>query len=87
MKLPVQTSTPCLLVGKKAREYEMNGQKGSSYSIAVICEGEATNLPCNQQVYDKCGEMGQYAQAYLFGEFDTNYKNFKVVHIEKASQK
>lgn len=87
MKLPVQTSAPCLLVGKKAKEYEMNGNKGSSYSIAVICEGEATNLPCNQQVYDKAGEFGQYAQVYLFGEFDTNYKNFKVVHAEKVEKK
>lgn len=83
MKLPVQTSTPCLLVGKKAKEYENNGNKGTSYSIAVICEGEATNLPCNRDVYDKCAEFGQYAQVYLFGEFDTNYKNFKVVYSEK----
>ena len=83
MKLPVQTSEPCLLVGKKAKEYESNGNKGMSYSIAVICEGEAANLPCNLTVYEKCTEFGQYAQVLLFGEFDTNYKNFKVVYAEK----
>lgn len=87
MKLPVRTTIPCLVVGKKAKEYEMNGNKGSSYSLAVICDGEAVNLPCSQQVYDKVGELGQYAQVTLFGDFDTNYKNFKATAVERVEVK
>lgn len=87
MKLPVQTSVNCVLVGRKEKEYESNGKKGVSYSLAIVSEGEVANLPCDRMAYDKAGEFGQYSETCLFGEFDTNYKNFKVFHIEKVSQK
>lgn len=87
MKLPVQTSVGCVLVTRNEKAYESNGKKGVSYTLGVVCEGQVAELPCNQLAYDKAGELGQYVQAFLFGEFDTNYKNFKVIHIEKASQK
>lgn len=84
MKLPVTTSMPCVLVGRKEKEYEANGKKGVSYSLALVCDGEVANLPCNQIAYDKAGEFGEYSKVLLSGEFDTNYKNFKVVLVSGA---
>ncbi len=84
MKLPVVTGVPCVLVGRKEKEYEANGNKGVSYSLAVVCDGEVANLSCNQIAYDKAGELEQYAKVLLFGDFDTNYNKFKVVLVADA---
>lgn len=84
MKLPVVTNVPCLLVGRKSKEYEANGRKGISYSLALVCDGEVANIPCTQIAYDKVGEFGEYVNVLLSGEFDTNYKNFKVLSVSRA---
>ena len=82
MKLPVKTCIPCLLVGRKAKEYESNGKKGVSYSLAIVCDGEVANIPCSRMTYDKAGELGQYTETFLYGEYDTNYKSFKADGVE-----
>lgn len=87
MKLPVQTSMSSILVGRKEKPYESNGNKGVSYSLAILCDGEVANLPCTMEAYNKAGEFGQYAEAILYGEFDTNYKNFKVSMVGKIDKK
>ena len=87
MKLGLFSVAPCVVVTRNAKEYNSNGNKGVSYSLGVVSEGQVADLPCTQMAYDKAGELGQYSEVVLHGEFDTNYKNFKVVMLESPSKK
>ena len=84
MKLAMKSSMPCVVVARNAKEYNSNGNKGVSYTLGVVSEGQVADLPCSQIAYDKVGELGQYSEIVLYGEFDTNYKNFKVVLVESV---
>lgn len=87
MKLAMKSSMPCIVVTRNAKEYNSNGNKGVSYTLGVVSEGQVADLPCSQIAYDKVGELGQYSEIILHGEFDTNYKNFKVVMVEPVAKK
>lgn len=87
MKLAMKSSATCVVVTRNAKEYNSNGNKGVSYTLGVVCEGQVAELPCTQMAYDKVGELGQYSEIVLFGEFDTNYKNFKVMMVEPVVKK
>lgn len=83
MKLVLNSNKPCVVVARNSKEYNSNGNKGVSYSIGVVSEGQVADLPCNQVAYDSVGSLGQYCEVILFGEYDTNYKNFKVTAVHE----
>ena len=87
MKLGLIASMPCVVVTRNAKEYNSNGNKGVIYTLGIVSEGQVAELSCTQLAYDKAGELGQYSEVTLFGDYDTNYKNFKIICVESVVKK
>ena len=87
MKLGLSTFMPCVVVTRNSKEYNSNGNKGVTYTLGIVSEGQVAEIPCSQMAYDKVGELGQYSEVVLFGDYDTNYKNFKVLMVEAVNKK
>lgn len=82
MTLQVKVVLPCVLVGGKVKEYDYNGKKGLNYSLAIICNDEAINLPCTPDVIDMIKGLELYTKVYLHGDYDTTYKRLKVTSLD-----
>lgn len=82
MKLPMKATSGCLIVGRKEKEYDKNK---FSYSLAIVCDGEVANVSCDKGVYVEAESL-QGKLATIFGEFDTTYKNFKVLMLREDSK-
>lgn len=83
MKIPVMNETKVVLLGRKKREYEVNGRKGQSFSLSILCDGDCGVIPCDETAYNIAGDLGEYVPVHLVADFDTNYRNLRVFHIEK----
>ena len=87
MKLAIKSEKSCVVVTRNSKEYNSNGKKGVSYSLGIVSEGQVADVPCTDIAYNQVGEIGQYSEIILYGEFDTNYKNFKVLMVESVAKK
>lgn len=86
MKLTLK-SDGCVLVARNKKEYDRNGQKGCVYTLGVVCNGQVAEVNCTDIAYDKAGEVGQYSEVIMCGEYDTNYKNFRVTAVGPVIKK
>lgn len=88
MKLGVKTSKSCVLVSMSKRAYNRNGASGFVHTLGVVSNGESVaEVNCTDLVYDRAAEIGQFSEVVLFGEYDTNYRNFKITGIEPLNLK
>lgn len=86
MKLGLKSES-CVLVARNKRDYDRNGQKGCIYTLGIVCGGQVAEVSCTDLAYDKSGEIGQYSEILLYGEYDTNYKNFRVTSVQPVLKK
>lgn len=88
MKLAMKTSKSCVLVSMSKRAYQRNGSSGFVHTLGVVSNNESVaEVNCTDLVYESALEIGQFSEVVLHGEYDTNYRNFRVTGIEPLNLK
>lgn len=73
-----------MCVGKN--ESKTSDGKTTFYTLAIVQNGQAGNVSCSQDVYDRVLTSGQQIEAYDFTGIyrDGQYKGFRVTHAGEA---
>ena len=66
--------------------FESPFQGGVSYKISIKTDSGAGELNCSKEVYDELAKCPEFCEICIAGEFDTNYKNFKVSGIRRVEK-
>ena len=80
----IETKFNAMCVGKN--ESKTSDGKTTFYTLAIVQNGQAGNIACSQDVYDRVLTSGQQIEAYDFtGVYrDGQYKGFRVTHAGEA---
>lgn len=81
--MKIETTFNGLLLSRKAKDYDVNGQKGTSYVLGLKVGNDIGELPCTKKVYDMIEEYSipDFSKVLLYGEYDSNYKRFRLFDI------
>ncbi|MCI7062180.1 MAG: hypothetical protein MR965_08260 [Lachnospiraceae bacterium] len=80
----IETKFNAMCVGKN--ESKTSDGKATFYTLAIVQNGQAGNIACSQDVFDRVLTSGQQIEVYDFtGVYrDGQYKNFKITHAGEA---
>lgn len=80
----IETKFNAMCVGKN--ESKTSDGKTTFYTLAIVQNGQAGNVSCSQDVYDRVLTSGQQIEAYDFTGIyrDGQYKGFRVTHAGEA---
>lgn len=80
----IETRFNAMCVGKN--ESETSDGKTTFYTLAIVQNGQAGNIACSQDVFNRVLTSGQPIEAYDFTGIyrDGQYKNFKITHAGEA---
>lgn len=80
----IETKFNAMCVGKN-KDKTSDG-KTTFYTLAIVQNGQAGNVSCSQDVYDRVLTSGQQIEAYDFTGIyrDGQYKGFRVTHAGEA---
>lgn len=80
----IETKFNAMCVGKN--ESKTSDGKATFYTLAIVQNGQAGNIACSQDVFDRVLTSGQPIEAYDFTGIyrDGQYKNFKITHAGEA---
>lgn len=80
----IETKFNAMCVGKN--ESKTSDGKTTFYTLAIVQNGQAGNIACSQDVFDRVLISGQPIEAYDFTGIyrDGQYKNFKITHAGEA---
>lgn len=80
----IETRFSAMCVGKN--ESKTSDGKTTFYTLAIVQNGQAGNIACSQDVYDRVLTSGQQIEAYDFTGIyrDGQYKGFRVTHAGEA---
>ena len=80
----IETKFNAMCVGKN--ESKSSDGKATFYTLAIVQNGQAGNIACSQDVFDRVLTSGQPIEAYDFTGIyrDGQYKNFKITHAGEA---
>ena len=80
----IETKFNAMCVGKN--EGKTSDGKTTFYTLAIVQNGQAGNIACSQDVYDRVLTSGQQIEAYDFTGIyrDGQYKGFRVTHAGEA---
>lgn len=80
----IETKFSAMCVGKN--ESKTSDGKTTFYTLAIVQYGQAGNVACSQDVFDRVLTSGQQIEAYDFTGIyrDGQYKNFKITHAGEA---
>lgn len=80
----IETRFSAMCVGKS--ESKTSDGKTTFYTLAIVQNGQAGNVSCSQDVYDRVLTSGQQIEAYDFTGIyrDGQYKGFRVTHAGEA---
>lgn len=75
-----------MLISHKEKPYDVNGQKGTSYVLGMKIGCEIGELPCTKEAYEEValGRVQEFSPVVASGEYDSNYKRFRVLDIVSA---
>ena len=80
----IETKFNAMCVGKN--ESKTSDGKTTFYTLAIVQNGQAGNVSCSQDVYDRVLTSGQQIEEYDFTGIyrDGQYKGFRVTHAGEA---
>lgn len=80
----IEAKFNAMCVGKN--ESKTSDGKTTFYTLAIVQNGQAGNIACSQDVFDRVLTSGQPIEAYDFTGIyrDGQYKNFKITHAGEA---
>lgn len=80
----IETKFNAMCVGKN--ESKMSDGKTTFYTLAIVQNGQAGNIACSQDVFDRVLTSGQPIETYDFtGVYrDGQYKGFRIVGASEA---
>lgn len=80
----IETKFNAMCVGKS--QSKSSDGKTTFYSLAIVQNGQAGNIYCSPEVYDRVLTSGQQIEAYDFTGIyrDGQYKGFRVTHAGEA---
>lgn len=80
----IETKFNAMCVGKN--ESKTSDGKTTFYTLAIVQNGQAGNIACSQDVFNRVLTSGQPIEAYDFTGIyrDGQYKNFKITHAGEA---
>lgn len=88
MKVSLQ-SVNAKLISSVSREFRTSsGGKGMAYKINVeSAGGDVAELLCSEEAYQQSLQISKYNPVMFVAEYDTNYKNLRVIYISDQSKK
>lgn len=80
----IEAKFNAMCVGKN--ESKTSDGKTTFYTLAIVQNGQAGNIACSQDVFNRVLTSGQPIEAYDFTGIyrDGQYKNFKITHAGEA---
>ena len=80
----IETKFNAMCVGKS--ESKTSDGKTTFYTLAIVQNGQAGNVACSQDVFDRVLTSGQQIEAYDFTGIyrDGQYKGFRITHAGEA---
>lgn len=84
--MKIGTTFNAMLISHKEKKYDVNGQRGTSYSLGIKIGDEIGELPCTREAYEEValGKVDEFSLVVMSGEYDSNYKRFRVLDIVSA---
>lgn len=83
MKVALMTVEGATFISAKSSEYKKDGRSFCGYKINVESQnGDIAELTATQDAYDAANSIQKYSTVVVYGEYDTNYRNFRITHID-----
>lgn len=82
MKVALTNLTKVVYLGRF--ESPFNG--GVSYNVSIKTDNGAGELKCTKSAYDALSNVPEFSEINIAGEFDSNYKNFKINGIRHVTK-
>lgn len=82
MKVALTNLTKVVYLGR----FESPFQGGVSYNVSIKTDTGAGELKCTKEVYDELGNYPEFCEIGIAGDFDTNYKTYKVSGVKRVAK-
>ena len=82
MKIALTNLTKVVYLGR----YESPFQGGVSYNVSIKTDNGAGELKCTKEVYDELNGYPEFCEIGIAGDFDSNYKNFKISGVKRVAK-